>query len=97
LQGIFSDLVRTVNNWDADIISIDIPSGIYCDKINTDESKIKAKYTISFQLPKLAFFFLENEEYIGQWHVLDIGLSGEGLEKINSDIYETSKQRWFYL
>lgn len=87
LEGIFGDIVKVVNKWDADIISIDIPSGIYCDKINKDENKIKARYTISFQLPKLAFFLKENERYIGQWHLLDIGLSNEGLAEINTDIF----------
>ncbi|QNL21034.1 NAD(P)H-hydrate dehydratase [Hyphobacterium sp. CCMP332] len=87
LQGIYADIVRVVNKWDADIISIDIPSGLYCDKINSDENKIKAKYTLSFQLPKLSFFLKENEDCIGEWTILDIGLSKEGLDKLKTDIY----------
>ncbi len=91
LQGIYADIVKVVNKWDADIISIDIPSGLYCDKINNDKNKIKAKYTLSFQLPKLAFFLSENEDYIGEWNILDIGLSQEGIDKSKTDIYYSTQ------
>ncbi len=87
LEGIYKDLVNAVNEWDADVISVDIPSGLYCDRINKSEHKIRAKYTLSFQLPKIAFFLKENAEYIGQWNTLDIGLSEVGLSKAKTNTY----------
>src|SRR4029078_8270574 len=38
---------------------------------------VRAHHTISFQLPKLAFLFPENHRSVGQWHIVDIGLSKE--------------------
>jgi NAD(P)H-hydrate epimerase len=41
---------------------------------------IKANYTFTIQYPKLAFFFPENEQYVGEWEILDIGLLDPGTE-----------------
>jgi NAD(P)H-hydrate epimerase len=55
------------------VISIDLPSGLmpHCDLA------VKATYTLTFQCPKLAFFMSENEKYVGEIIILDIGLSDE--------------------
>lgn len=92
LDGIYADLVSIVNNWDADIISIDIPTGIFCDLINHSHFKIKAKFTISFQVPKQAFFLKENEDFLGQWILLDIGLSDKGLMEAQTNQYFIDRQ-----
>jgi NAD(P)H-hydrate epimerase len=52
-----------------------MPSGLYSnDNSTNDGAIIKATYTLTFQLPKLAFLFAENEKYTGEWHLLPIGL-----------------------
>lgn len=76
LEGFASALVKYINNSGCRIISIDIPSGLFGEDnaINDPASIIRAHETLTFQFPKLAFFFPENEKYIGQWHILPIGL-----------------------
>ena len=76
LEGIYKDLVKQINESKCITISIDIPSGLYVDKpIDPNkDSIIKADYTLSFQFPKLAFLFPENEYFAGNWQVLPIGL-----------------------
>ena len=46
---------------------------------------IKADLTLTLQQKKLAFFFPENQIFIGQLKVLDIRLSQEGIDKIAAD------------
>lgn len=46
---------------------------------------IKADVTLSLQLPKLAFLFAENAEFLGEWELLDIHLSEEGIEELDTD------------
>ncbi|HEY3388439.1 MAG TPA: NAD(P)H-hydrate dehydratase, partial [Prolixibacteraceae bacterium] len=41
----------------------------------------EASYTLSFQFPKLSFFFKENERFTGKWEVLPIGLHPAGIDK----------------
>ena len=60
------------------IVSIDLPSGLLADAPQPPDSPIvRAAYTVSFGLPKLAFVLPQNAEFVGQWTVLDIGLSAE--------------------
>ncbi len=76
LSGLAQKLVVYVNSVDVDVVSIDIPSGLFGEdnRSNDLDSIVMADYTISFQFPKLAFLQAENELYVGEWLVEDIGL-----------------------
>lgn len=76
LEGLPAKLVQFLNNSPSDIIAIDIPSGLFGEdnKNNISENIVKAQYTLTFQFPKLSFFFPENDDYVGEWHILEIGL-----------------------
>lgn len=88
--GIYGSLINFINSTGAKIISIDVPSGLYIDKSSTSERDvqliIKADYTLTFQNQKLAFLLSENEPFIGQVNLLDIGLSEEYEEKEESQL-----------
>lgn len=76
LNGGFAMVVKYINSSQATVVSVDIPSGLMTDD-NTNNVMnhiVRADYTFTFQFPKLAFLFPENEIYTGKWEVLDIGL-----------------------
>lgn len=79
LKGIYKEVVDQINQINCISISIDIPSGLYADKpVNSaTDTVINADYTLSFQFPKLAFLFPENEFFCGEWHLIPIGLHSE--------------------
>lgn len=73
-------LMQGLNNTGAYIVSIDIPSGLFPDKMpEKPDAVIKAGYTLSFQTPKLVFFLPQTGHYTEQWEVLDIGLDRQYL------------------
>lgn len=77
--GVAAEVIRRINLSGAYIISVDVPSGLYCEDnggVNR-EFIIRASQTITFQFPKLAFMFAGNEEQAGTWEVLDIGLHAD--------------------
>ena len=91
VEGIYTKLIEAVNNNKSVRIAIDIPSGLFADK-HTKGIVVRADYTVTFQLPKLAFLLPENEEFVGQWTKADIGLSKAYLSKIDaSEFYVTRK------
>ncbi|MCB9080866.1 MAG: NAD(P)H-hydrate dehydratase [Lewinellaceae bacterium] len=54
-------------------ISLDIPSGLFADSPTTGTA-FRADYTLTFEVPKLAFFFPESNLFTGEWGVAPIGL-----------------------
>jgi NAD(P)H-hydrate epimerase len=74
LEGLSASLVKKINSLSNTIISIDIPSGLFIDKSSKGNTVIEADYTLTFQNLKLAFLVAENESFIGEPVVLDIGL-----------------------
>ncbi len=83
LAGGFAAVVKYINASPATVVSIDLPSGLMCEDntYNIKNHIVRANKTLSLQLPKLSFFFSENAEYLGEWKLLDIHLSPEGIDK----------------
>ena len=67
---LFAKVIEHINASAAEIIAIDIPSGLSADQHTEEGAIIHANHTLSFQLPKLAFLFGENEKYVGQYNWL---------------------------
>lgn len=85
-KGFTKEFIQFLNDSGADIISIDIPSGLYADRALEDkEAIVMAKYTLTFQVPKLAFLMPENQDYTGVWEVLDIELDAAYIDGAKSN------------
>lgn len=78
------NIIEKINNSGAMVISIDVPSGLFCDSssVKHDGVIINADYTLTFQNPKLAFLFPENDKHVGMWDILDIGLHPDFLSMV---------------
>ena len=94
-RGLSSHTINHINRQSAQIIAIDIPSGLFSNRpANPDPDMIvHANYTFGFQVPKLAFFMQENNKFIGDWEVVDIGLDTKYIEQLKSPYYFLVKKR----
>jgi hydroxyethylthiazole kinase-like uncharacterized protein yjeF len=64
-------------------LSIDMPSGLYTDRVPENEDAVVwSHYTLSFQVPKLVFFLPETAKFVDRWEVLDIGLDQDFLNQV---------------
>jgi len=86
LAGGFASLVKYINASPAQVVSIDVPSGLMNEDntYNVLANVIRANVTLTLQLPKLVFLFPEYQQFIGQLRILDIRLSQEGINNIES-------------
>lgn len=93
LNGGFASVVKYINSSPATVVSIDVPSGLMCEDntYNVMNHIVKANYTFTLQYPKLSFFFAENEQYVGEWEVLDIGVKDPMTEETHSPYYFTEQ------
>jgi ADP-dependent NAD(P)H-hydrate dehydratase / NAD(P)H-hydrate epimerase len=74
VDGIYAEVIRIINQADAIRVAVDVPSGLMAEKTSTGEI-VKADYTVTFQLPKLAFLLPESYPFVGEWKAVNIGLS----------------------
>jgi NAD(P)H-hydrate epimerase len=86
LEGLTSRLVDEINGSANEVIAIDLPTGMFGDRSTPKQSSIiKARHTLTFQSYKLSFFFAESAAYLGQLHILDIGLHPGFAKQVRSD------------
>ena len=85
LEGVAMLLVNHVNLYAKTIISIDLPSGLFADQFSKDLEAVKATHTLSFQVFKKALLVAENAPFIGEVHILDIGLHKEFMKGEKAD------------
>ena len=87
LSGGFASLVKYVNASQAEVVSIDMPSGLMSEDntYNVSANTIQATVTLTLQQPKLSFLFPENQKFIGKLRTLDIRLSQEGMRLIDAN------------
>jgi ADP-dependent NAD(P)H-hydrate dehydratase / NAD(P)H-hydrate epimerase len=85
LEGITALLVEHINESGNEILSIDIPSGLFVSSSSKGNPAIKATHTLTFQCYKLVFLVSENEAYVGQVHILDIGLHPGYLKVVQNE------------
>ncbi len=91
-EGLVANIISFINQQPLTVISIDIPSGLYGDKLNDVKDHIvKAEFTLAFQFPKLSFMFTENAECIGEFSILDINLNAEYIYKVPTKKYFSTK------
>jgi NAD(P)H-hydrate epimerase len=90
-EGLYSYVITLMNESPALRIAVDIPSGLMADS-HSSGAIVKAHYTVSFQLPKLAFLLPDTYAFTGEWVLVDIGLDKQFIKDIHTPyIYTRSK------
>jgi NAD(P)H-hydrate epimerase len=93
LTGGFAAVVNYINQSEATVVSIDLPSGLFGEdnRGNTPDAIIRADVTLTFGFPRLAFFLAENEPYVGKWKTLDICLHPDGIAHTPTSYYQVTE------
>lgn len=91
INGWIEKIIQALNDSPAYKISVDVPTGLMADE-HSDGVIFKADKTYTFQWPKLAFMMPQNNEFVGDWKLLDIGLSKSFEKNEKSIFYYIDKQ-----
>ncbi len=92
VSGFASEIIRHINNSGATILSIDIPSGLfsednsllYEDSRPLNQKIIFANYTLSIEMPFLSMLLPDNQDFVGEWIALSIGIDRRFINAQNS-------------
>ena len=71
-RGIFGDVIQLINESNAYVVSVDVPSGCNCDTGVVYENCIRADKTISFFASKLGFFYPNVKKVLGELTIKDL-------------------------
>lgn len=77
VAGFEAEVIKTVNESKVPVISVDIPSGVEADTGLVIGQAIKAKYTVTFALPKLGLLLEPGSTYAGQLTISDISIPAD--------------------
>lgn len=93
LKGEYEKLVKKINTICKSIYAVDIPTGFFGNgEIPDNYNGIKATKTITFQIPKLNFFFPESAVAMQDFEVVDIGLIQEFINDLPSRFFLVEKK-----
>ncbi len=87
-DGLSAAVIQKINTSGKEIISIDMPSGLFSDKTSVNNVIVKAAITLTFQYLKPALLLQENASWFGIVHILDIGLLKEAEEKMDIRFFQ---------
>lgn len=89
LNDNIKQVINKINNREAIIISIDVPSGMFMDRKTS--FAVKSDVVLTFQFPKLALYLPDNASFVKEINVLDIGLDREFIKNTYSDYFFTDQ------
>lgn len=89
ISGWLAKLTKAINQRGLPVVAIDLPSGLFSESNanNTLETVVRATHTLTFEVPRLAFFYAENSAFCGHWHVLPIGLDQAFIASCDTDYH----------
>jgi len=74
LRDDYIELIESINNLEAEVIAVDIPSGLDCDQGLPLPAAIRAAATVTFVAVKKGFKVESAKDYTGQVYVVSIGI-----------------------
>jgi len=82
------NIIEDLNQVNVPKISIDIPTGLFADKIMEVSSTVfKADYTLTFQFYKRSFLHPETGTFCGKIKVFDIDLDKDFIDEVETDYF----------
>ncbi len=81
-RGIAGDVIAAINASDLPVLAVDVPSGLNASTGGIEGECIIADWTSTMALPKKGFFLYPGREFVGDIHVIDIGIPEEAVEAV---------------
>jgi len=91
ITGCYADYINKINNSDAAVISIDIPSGIDASTGKVLGCAVQADYTITFGVNKRGLVLFPGAAYAGQVMIEEIGFPKQAVEEAAPAVFSYEK------
>lgn len=81
ITGIPAEVIQAMNEANAPVIAVDVPSGISADTGKVCGAAVKAATTVTFFTEKLGLLLYPGREYCGEIKVADLGIPFKNCEE----------------
>jgi len=94
VKGLPGEVIKSINNANSEIFSIDIASGLFADNYVSpkDGEIVRATHTLSLEFPKMSMMMPENERFVGEMHVISIGLHPNYIQDVKPEAVLLEKE-----
>ncbi|MEL6545416.1 MAG: NAD(P)H-hydrate dehydratase, partial [Myxococcota bacterium] len=82
VRGLIADVIDLVDHSSADVVAVDIPSGIHADTGRQLGRAMQCAETVTFALPKRGHYLHPGKERCGLLRVVDIGIPESLIEDV---------------
>jgi NAD(P)H-hydrate epimerase len=87
VEGLLAKVFRDVNDSEAEVVAVDIPSGLSGDSAEIPGPCLAADHTVTFARPKVPHIFPPAEALCGRLHVVDVSIPHEAVEAEGVDLH----------
>ena len=84
LEGFYAEVVEDLNSLECFILSVDIPSGLFSDKVAAPPLVVEADATVTFTAPKTAHILSRRVSCVGELSIVPIGTPDELLLELEA-------------
>lgn len=92
IEGIYYEMIQKINETDAFICAVDIPSGIHTDTGKVMGIAVNAHVTVTFGFQKLGMVLYPGCEYANKVIVADIGFPKKAMETVKPYCFAFEKE-----
>jgi NAD(P)H-hydrate epimerase len=90
LREPYPKIIDQLNEASTQTLAVDLPSGLDCDTGRLLGTAVRADLTASFVAPKVGFEEDDAQLYVGDVHVIDIGIPNLIVEQILAEAEQPS-------
>jgi len=87
-------LFKQIEKLEADVVAVDIPSGVSGTTAAADPVTLKAAHTITFACKKLGHCLMPGKNFCGRVHVVDIGIPHAVVVEAGFSAHENHPDLW---
>ncbi|MBI4482369.1 MAG: NAD(P)H-hydrate dehydratase [Acidobacteria bacterium] len=73
VEGLYAEVIQGLNESRGENVSIDIPSGLFCDSESREHPSVVADVTVTFTAPKVSHLLGDAAEAVGKLFIRPIG------------------------
>lgn len=84
-HGAIAQWIEAASRSRAQVLAVDIPSGLQADDFRTSGPVLPARWTVTMAWPKRSFFFAPARAWVGDVEVVDIGIPDSVTREVGWD------------